>query len=154
MDQDKDKKNDTWSDLQAWKLRQSRFKEKRQRRKKEIEDIVSGISSSHPVTSSTINTSTSATSTITNHQLSSNVPSDSQKDHLLFSESAQSTNIIDREEVENKLLSCLCDAALKLPVDSRCLLAAIRKFINLEKSDHLMIVNLLEKFAHQGKIDE
>lgn len=137
-----EKKTDTWSDLQALKLRQNRFREKRQRRKKELEDLVSGISTStahHSSTNSQLNASTASSN---HHQASSN--------SALQSPSFESS--INAEEVENKLLGCLCDAALKLPVDSRSLLAAIRKFINLEKSDHLMIVNLLEKFAHQGLI--
>lgn len=133
MDQEK---TDTWSDLQALKLRQNRFREKRERRKKELKDIESGISSTHS-SASQLNSST--VSSLSNHQSStqSNVISE----------------LINVEEVESKLLSCLCDAALKLPIDSRSLLAAIRKFITLEKSDHLMIVNLLEKFAHQGLIN-
>lgn len=162
-----EKKNDTWSDLQALKLKQNRFKEKRQRRKKELEEIVSGISSSnshtlHHPSSSTSQISSSSSSTNLphhhHHSLSSTVTNsqafESHRDtgHPHDSSATPTISTIDAEEVENKLLSCLCDAALKLPVDSRCLLAAIRKFITLEKSDHLMIVNLLEKFAHQGLI--
>ena len=160
---DPEKKNDTWSDLQALKLKQNRFKEKRQRRKKELEEIVSGISSSsshtlHHPTSSTSQISSSSSSTNLPHHLHSFASTvtnpqtlESHRDTGHHNE-ASATSTMNAEEVENKLLSCLCDAALKLPVDSRCLLAAIRKFITLEKSDHLMIVNLLEKFAHQGLI--
>lgn len=145
-----EKKNDTWSDLQALKLKQNRFKEKRQRRKKELEEIVSGISSSstlhHPSTSQHSSSSSSTNLPHHLHPFTNAQPSEPAGNEA----TGQAT--IAAEEVENKLLGCLCDAALKLPVDSRCLLAAIRKFINLEKSDHLMIANLLEKFAHQGLI--
>ena len=61
-------------------------------------------------------------------------------------------NSILIDEIERKLLQCLCDSALKLPIDSQLLLTAIRKSIHLEKSAHLVVVNLLEKFVHQGWI--
>ena len=150
---DSDKKNDTWSDLQALKLRQNRFREKIQRRKKELQDIASGISSSSTHhSSSSLSSQINSSSTAHHHFQSSTLNKDLNSDASFTTTTTTLSSLINVEEVENKLLSCLCDAALKLPVDSRCLLAAIRKFLNLEKSDHLMIVNLLEKFEHQGLI--
>lgn len=128
-----DRNQDTWSDLQAFKSRQNSLRVKLQRRKKQREHIVLGLVDNEPVAERKENAA-----------IVSRIDCITEADRCSISIA----------QIEAKLLHGLCDAALKLPVDSRLLLTGIRKtFDSIEKTDHSMIVNLLEKFAHQGLIE-
>lgn len=135
MDQ---KSNDTWSDIQAFKMKQNSLREKMQRRKREREGLVAGLSSAN----------------INNTPLMSNSDSNA---HVTTSSSANlsetlNVNKINIDEVEKKLLQYLCDAALKLPIDSRSLTSSVSKICQLDFNGHEIIQNLLQKFAFQELI--
>lgn len=57
------------------------------------------------------------------------------------------------EAVECLLLQKLCDVALKLPIDSRCLRRALCKYSkSVENTSQPVVEDLLQKFAHQELI--
>jgi mRNA (2'-O-methyladenosine-N6-)-methyltransferase len=147
-----DRNQDTWSDLQAFKSRQNSLRVKLERRKKQREHIVSGFDtepSGHKENSGAVLLSNHLDATIV---VASNGEEEAERESRLTADHRLS-NGISIGQIEGKLLQCLCDAALNLPLDSRLLLSGIRKTIEgIEKTDHSVIVNLLEKFAHQGLI--
>ncbi|RWS04063.1 N6-adenosine-methyltransferase subunit-like protein [Dinothrombium tinctorium] len=131
-----EKSSDTWSDIQAFKSRQISLREKRERRKKEREDIVLGIVCSQDSSIS------QTTSNLQNVDLNKSE-----------SEITETNKLINIESVERKLLQCLCDVALKIPIDSRSLFTFVKKALNADEScDHKTIDSLLQKFALQGLI--
>ncbi|XP_054719997.1 N6-adenosine-methyltransferase subunit METTL3-like [Uloborus diversus] len=123
--------SDTWSDIQAFKSKQSSLREKFQRRKKEREDLVLNIAK----------------------ELSTGSPrSDSPIPNINAAKegTVTITEIKADPVVEYKLLLCLCDA-INLPTDSRNLVSTIIKSLNKDVP-HVVVENLLQKFAAQELI--
>lgn len=125
--------SDTWSDIQAFKSRQSSLRERLQRRKKEREGLVLGIGE---LGGTGISRSNSPVPTLQS----------SAKD-----ENSSKGDFKVDPEVEHKLLLSLCDVAINLPTDSRILLSSITKSLNKEVL-HIEVENLLQKFATQELI--
>jgi mRNA (2'-O-methyladenosine-N6-)-methyltransferase len=119
--------NDTWSDLQAFKRRQTSLREKMQRRKKEREDLLMGSQS---------NSSSQSLQTLQTNQNSIQT----------------SINQINCEEIERKLLQYLCDQNIKLPIDSNLLTTYVSKSCNIAENCHQLVKNLLQKFSLQDLI--
>lgn len=122
--------SDTWSDIQAFKSRQSSLRERLQRRKKEREGLVLSIANE-----------TNAGSPRSN----SPVPN-----AAAAKDESGATEIKADPLVEYKLLLCLCDA-INLPTDSRNLVSTIIKSLDKDVP-HLIVENLLQKFATQELI--
>ncbi|XP_023222300.1 N6-adenosine-methyltransferase catalytic subunit-like [Centruroides sculpturatus] len=126
--------SDTWSDIQAFKSRQSSLRERLQRRKKEREGIVLSI---------------------TGELSGSGSPRSNSPIPNLQQTPKEETNIVTEfkinPEIEQNLLVCLCDVALNLPTDSRSLLSSVTKSLNIEIK-HIVLENLLQKFAAQELI--
>ena len=123
--------NDTWSDLQAFRERQSTFREKFQRRKREREGLVASITSS------------------SKNQLNISA---SQCSNSSLTPTCSGLNKINIEQLEQKLLQYLCDAALKLPIDSSTLMTNLSKSNQFEDNGHALIKSLLQKFSFQELI--
>ncbi|XP_015929155.1 N(6)-adenosine-methyltransferase catalytic subunit METTL3 isoform X1 [Parasteatoda tepidariorum] len=120
--------SDTWSDIQAFKSKQSSLRERLQRRKKEREDLVLSITNELNVGSPRSNSPT-----------------------LIAKEENNAAQELKADPlVEYKLLMCLCDA-INLPTDSRNLVTTITKSLNKDVP-HLVVENLLQKFATQELI--
>lgn len=123
--------SDTWSDIQAFKSRQSSLRERLQRRKKEREGLV--LSITNELSTGSPRSNSPVLNTSTNKEESNPVP-ELKGDPL----------------VEYKLLLCLCDA-INLPTDSRNLVSTIIKSLNKDVP-HVIVENLLQKFATQELI--
>lgn len=121
--------SDTWSDIQALRSRQSSLRERLQRRKKEREGLVLGIT----------------------NELSCGSPRSNSPVLNSVKEEGNSVPELKADPlVEYKLLLCLCDA-INLPTDSRNLVSTIIKSLNKEVP-HVIVENLLQKFAIQELI--
>ncbi|RWS21884.1 N6-adenosine-methyltransferase subunit-like protein [Leptotrombidium deliense] len=120
--------SDTWTDLQKFKSRQSSLRERLERRKKEREEIALG------------NTALLQIPQSPNSATAKALPTAELK--------------IDIVLIEKKLLQCLCDVALKIPIDSRILYSSVKKALNGSETecDHKTIDSLLQKFSLQGLI--
>lgn len=123
--------SDTWSDIQAFKSRQSSLRERLQRRKKEREGLVLGI-----------------TSELSTGSPRSNSPILSAS--IVKEESNSLPELKADPLIEYKLLLCLCDA-INLPTDSRNLVSTIVKSLHKDVP-HVIVENLLQKFATQELI--
>ncbi|KAG8201558.1 hypothetical protein JTE90_011232 [Oedothorax gibbosus] len=124
------KMSDTWSDIQAFKSKQSSLRERLQRRKKEREGLVLSITNETNVGSPRSN---------------SPVPNT-----VAAKEEGSTSEIKADPLVEYKLLLCLCDA-INLPTDSQNLVSTIIKSLDKDVP-HLIVENLLQKFATQELI--
>ncbi|EEC05747.1 N6-adenosine-methyltransferase 70 kDa subunit, putative [Ixodes scapularis] len=120
--------SDTWKDMQAFKSRQTSLRERLQRRKKERQEIVQGISAEASPRSP--------------QPHSPRAQQDPEPD---------GSTAADVEEVERRLLRCLLDVALDLPADSRRLQGVVSRSLGREVP-HLDLENLLHKLAAQELI--
>uniref|UniRef100_A0A1E1X5B7 mRNA m(6)A methyltransferase n=1 Tax=Amblyomma aureolatum TaxID=187763 RepID=A0A1E1X5B7_9ACAR len=141
--------SDAWKDMQEFKSRQSSLRERLQRRKKERQEIVQGISI-EPVTSAGEDSSGPVSSMI-------NQPVGSpQTGHQPSGTQGASTDTTapaptDVDEVERRLLRCLLDVALDLPADSRRLQTIVSRSLGRDV-DHNALEDLLHKLAAQELI--
>ncbi|XP_028968805.1 N6-adenosine-methyltransferase catalytic subunit [Galendromus occidentalis] len=138
--------NDPWKDIQELKSRQSSFRERLLKRKKEREEIVYGESDpSYRSTGISCNDKTSAKDE--KRLLAS--PKDDSEDSADCADLEPATE----SEIEMKIILCLLDVALDLPVDSRTLVKHVSK--SLDDTKHVSqqtVDDFLKKFAAQAFI--
>jgi len=167
--------SDTWSDLQAHKSRQNSLRERFQKRKKEREEILNNSNDltvgQSTVLSKVVATESRSSSPIITVSSSSprELPSSLAKNGAVSAAATtpggKSEQVISKDanvslsetsstfdhDVEKRLLFCLCDIALNLPIDSRALGALVAKSLNREASNET-VENLLQKFSAQELI--
>lgn len=142
--------SDTWNDIQALKLRQSSLRDKLQRRKKAREEIVQNLDAVNPVNDSRSNSPVTTSSILPGG--SAEAGKESSISLIATSNIAPGTSEIKSDpEAEKKLLACLCDVALNLPIDSRAITLAVNRSLGREV-DHQVLENLLQKFDTQELI--
>ncbi|KAH9381497.1 hypothetical protein HPB48_005528 [Haemaphysalis longicornis] len=139
--------SDAWKDMQEFKSRQTSLRERLQRRKKERQEIVQGIST-EPVTN--VNEDSSGALSSLLHQSAGSPQPASQSAGTQGADSA-STTATDVDEVERRLLRCLLDVALDLPADSRRLQATVSRSLGRDV-DLNALEDLLHKLAAQELI--
>lgn len=135
--------SDTWKDMQAFKSRQTSLRERLQRRKKERQEIVQGISTDTVVSNADDGTPT--------HALPNQTEVNETCSPQPCPENSELSCTADAEEVERRLLRCLLDVALDLPADSRRLQGVLGRSLGREVS-HQDLENLLHKLSAQELI--
>lgn len=131
--------------MQEFKSRQTSLRERLQRRKKERQEIVQGIST-EPVTN--VNEDSSGALSSVLHQSAGSPQPASQSAQGADSASTTATDV---DEVERRLLRCLLDVALDLPADSRRLQATVSRSLGRDV-DLTALEDLLHKLAAQELI--
>ncbi|OQR71019.1 N6-adenosine-methyltransferase 70 kDa subunit-like [Tropilaelaps mercedesae] len=136
--------SDTWKDIQALKSRQSSFREKLLKRKKEREEIVLGITGAESTTATSCSKDIAGTKE--DERCALNSPVEGCPAH-------DKQELASEQEIESKLLLCLLDVALDLPLDSRAVVAAVtRSLDDVKHVSQAIVENFLKKFAAQAFI--
>ncbi|XP_022654032.1 N6-adenosine-methyltransferase 70 kDa subunit-like [Varroa jacobsoni] len=136
--------SDTWKDIQALKSRQSSFREKLLKRKKEREEIVLGITGVESVTTG------SCVKDVAVGKEDERSALDSPVEGYPGGDKQEPAS---EQEIEAKLLLCLLDVALDLPLDSRAIVAAVtRSLDDVKHVPQATVDNFLKKFAAQAFI--
>lgn len=143
--------SDTWKDMQAFKSRQTSLRERLQRRKKERQEIVQGISAEASVTDDGSAVGAAATAAPTSAPSSQPRSPQPHSPRMQQDPEPGGSTTADVEEVERRLLRCLLDVALDLPADSRRLQGVVSRSLGREVP-HLDLENLLHKLAAQELI--
>lgn len=122
--------NDTFTELQEHKRKQTQLRERIQRRKREVEGILTGGQSSQS----------------TARPVESNVD--------LCAEPTVAIDKTQLEAIEHKLLHFLSDESLKLPISSTVLSSQVMKSFDQinEQLSHQLVKDLLQKFLLQDLI--